>query len=257
MARIDIEDSLFTNARFIKLCVLLKSEIKAIGYFVKVARVAQSYWKHDNGLIPEDVYIFNKFPKELVDSTLVVKRDNGYYLHGSERSFAWISSKVKNGKKGGRPLQPIEIIEDTITYVETYAKATNNPISTSISTSISKSNLVNKNKDKEVVVEKYAATAFENDSTTKFNDRFKNSNILDAKHNEFRDKFIFFIKNDKHYFSLKNKFSKIYERFETFENFMDWCENVSKQSSETKNFESEHKATRYLIAAILGEIGER
>jgi hypothetical protein len=111
MARINIDESLFTDPRFISLCVLLKSEIKAIGWWVKVARLAQTYWKLDKQLIPFDAYEFAKFPKKLLDSGIVEKRESGYYLRGSEENFAWIYQKVISGRKshgGGRPLKSLE-----------------------------------------------------------------------------------------------------------------------------------------------------
>lgn len=80
MARINIEDSLFTDPCFIKLCMLMKSEIKAIGYWVKCARLAQEYWKRDKQLIPVEIYEWQKFPAYLEQSGIVIKNKNGYYF---------------------------------------------------------------------------------------------------------------------------------------------------------------------------------
>lgn len=102
MPRLNVEDRLFTDARFISLCVLLRSDVKALGWWVKVAFIAQSYWKNNKELIPFAVYKFGKFPKELIESGLIERRENGYYLVGSEEHFAWIFSKVENGKLGGK-----------------------------------------------------------------------------------------------------------------------------------------------------------
>lgn len=136
MARINIEDSLFEDRHFQSFIVLMKSEIKAIGWWYKAAKVAQVYWKNNKELIPEEVFRFHKFPRALLDSGLLRKRENGYYFHGSEKNFAWIFSKVENGKKGGRPLKASDIIEKQETYDITYGKATNNPLTPSLTPSL-------------------------------------------------------------------------------------------------------------------------
>jgi len=128
VARINIEDSLFTDPYFMHLCALLKSDIKAIGYFVKIARLAQSFWKNGKQLIPKSIYEYQKFPSAITESKMVVLKENGYYLHGSEKNFAWIFSKRENGKLGGRPAKVIENkgISKTETITET--EPTNNPL---------------------------------------------------------------------------------------------------------------------------------
>jgi len=106
---------------------MLKSEVKAIGWWVKVARLAQSYWKNNKELIPEAAYKFHRFPKELIDCKIVEKRLSGYYLCGSEENFAWIFSQVENGKRGGRPRQVANITQEQYNPNSTLAKPTANP----------------------------------------------------------------------------------------------------------------------------------
>jgi len=127
MARLNIEDSLFDDPRYIKLCAMMKSEARALGWWVKVARLAQSYWKHDKQLIPKEVYKFNRFPKHLIESKMVEQRINGFYLSGSEKNFAWIVSQVSNGQKGGRPPQHTENMDKRQTHGQTHSKPTGKP----------------------------------------------------------------------------------------------------------------------------------
>jgi uncharacterized phage protein (TIGR02220 family) len=119
MSRINIEDSLETDPRFI-YCKNKLGRFVAIGAFVEVARVAQRYWVKGE-IIPEKIYTILEFPKEFIESGLVSKTENGYYLAGSEEQFKWIVAKTENGKKGGRPPTINKITKATDNLHETYA----------------------------------------------------------------------------------------------------------------------------------------
>ncbi len=99
MARLNLEDKLFNDSRFRALMRRL-GEKMAIGEWVLVARAAQEYWIKDRGLIPLNIWDLNEFSDELLRCELVEKRDDGYYLKGSENYFAWYEDKCKLAKKG-------------------------------------------------------------------------------------------------------------------------------------------------------------
>lgn len=121
MARINIEDSLFNDPRFEVVCSQI-GKVQAIGYFVLIVKMAQRYWV-EGSIIPKPIFELAKFPKEFVAVELVIEKEDGFYLRGSEESFAWIVAKSKNGKKGGRP----KVINDLEKANEKLKKAKVNP----------------------------------------------------------------------------------------------------------------------------------
>lgn len=128
MARINVEDSLFEDPRF----ELIANEIGkalAVGNFVLIAKVAQKYWVKGE-LIPKEIYKRLKFPKQFVEVGLVIEKDNGLYLRGSEKHFAWYVAKHGNGKKGGRPNKINNLQKPTDNLNETYE----NPLYSLLST---------------------------------------------------------------------------------------------------------------------------
>lgn len=96
MARINIEDSLFRDARWLKLIVKLGCEHKALGIITSAWMLAQRNWlKH--GSIPP-----NAWPNDLnilVDVELASKNEDGsVYIKGSKKAFLWLERNSKGGK---------------------------------------------------------------------------------------------------------------------------------------------------------------
>ena len=102
MARINIEDQLFTDGRFIQLANK-HGNIKAIGMMVMAYRLAQTYWLKDRSLIPCDIFMFNESFDDIVAVGLAEKTGDKIYVCGSREQFDWVLIKTENGKKGGRP----------------------------------------------------------------------------------------------------------------------------------------------------------
>lgn len=101
MARINIDDSIFSDPRFLFACDEI-GRFKAMGEFVFLVRTAQKYWL-DGGGIPKESYSLFRFSEVFLTSGLVKENDDFYYLSGSEEHFSWLAAKKENGKKGGRP----------------------------------------------------------------------------------------------------------------------------------------------------------
>lgn len=99
MARINIEDNLFADGRFVILKTLLGSEETAIGKLVIAWRTAQSYWKQDM-LIPLKFWEILKLD-ELIETDFAEAREDGVYVRGVEKHFEWIKIRQDAGKKGG------------------------------------------------------------------------------------------------------------------------------------------------------------
>lgn len=97
MARINIEDKLFTDARFIALCNKVPRR-EAIGMIVDAWYLAQRYWLTDQKYIPDEEFKMAGL-EPLVDCLFAKKMDNGYYIRGSEEQFDWLKVKQLAGKK--------------------------------------------------------------------------------------------------------------------------------------------------------------
>lgn len=103
MARINIEDSLWSDPRFMRLCIKMGDEFKAIGAVVSAWRQAQKHYCPDKKPIPQKDFEAAGLPIELVDVGLAVKCEDGFKMKGSDEHFAWWFQRWEAGKKGGRP----------------------------------------------------------------------------------------------------------------------------------------------------------
>lgn len=113
MARINIEDSLFKDARFINLCIFYGSRTSALGSICWAFIVAQKFYLNTETerLIPLSEWKRQECDDKLIDFGLAEVRPNGIYVSGSEAQFAWLIQKQEAGKKGGRPKSNITPIQ--------------------------------------------------------------------------------------------------------------------------------------------------
>jgi hypothetical protein len=100
MPRINIEEKLYVDPRFIKLRDKM-GEPMAIGWLVILWRFAQQNYRDGILDIPHKSYEFYGFPDDLITFEFVEKTDKGYYIKGSKRNFEWINKNRESGKKGG------------------------------------------------------------------------------------------------------------------------------------------------------------
>lgn len=97
MPRINIDDKLWSDARFDALKNIVGNELIAIGMVVKSFRIAQEYWKTDTRLIPVQIWeMYNFSAMERVG--LAEKHDGGVYIKGSNEQFYWLKKKQDAGK---------------------------------------------------------------------------------------------------------------------------------------------------------------
>lgn len=97
MPRINIEDKLWSDARFDALKNILGNELLAVGMVVKSIRIAQEYWKTDTQLIPCEIWDLYNF-STLEHVGLVERCENGVYVKGSFEHFEWLKKKQEAGK---------------------------------------------------------------------------------------------------------------------------------------------------------------
>jgi hypothetical protein len=103
LARINIEDSLFKDARFLDFCIKLGDRQLALGRLVWAFIVAQKYYldEENDRLIPADEWQRQGCSDELIAFGLAERRERGIYVCGSEDQFSWLVQRVEAGRKGG------------------------------------------------------------------------------------------------------------------------------------------------------------
>ncbi len=101
MARLNIEDSIWSDTRFMRLCILLGDEARAVGVIVLGWRTAQRYWCPDRKPIPEADFIAAGLPEQLISCGLAERVDGGVRMRGSEEHFAWWFQRQEAGRRGG------------------------------------------------------------------------------------------------------------------------------------------------------------
>lgn len=95
MARVNIEDSLFKDGRWLNLIIKIGCQYKALGYLTKAWILAQEHWL-EYGFVPAKAW-----PEELnvlIDINLAEKTSCGnIYVKGSKKAFSWLSQKSGAG----------------------------------------------------------------------------------------------------------------------------------------------------------------
>lgn len=111
MARINIEDDLYTSDPFLALVEKTGNRYIAIGMVVSSFTIAQRYWLEHQG-IPEQ-----KWPESLnilIDLRLAERALNSVrtpiiYVRGSKEQFSWLEQKSKAGKsKSAKKLETLK-----------------------------------------------------------------------------------------------------------------------------------------------------
>lgn len=101
MARINIEDSIFKDARFYRLVAKLGSIDAALGSMVRAWMLAQKWYTSPSKKIPKPEWDKQDLPLALLDVCLAKLEDGMIYVCGSDEQFKWIEKRAAAGKKGG------------------------------------------------------------------------------------------------------------------------------------------------------------
>ncbi len=130
MARINVEDSIWSDDRFLRLIEITGNRALAVGYMVLAWKAAQKFWMDGRKPIPTPVFKVLPGSDELVESGLAEPIFDGdfYHIKGSEEHFAWLMQKKEAGKVGGkqsgiaRRIAHDEIIEEKMKRREAAVK---------------------------------------------------------------------------------------------------------------------------------------
>lgn len=101
MARINIEDSLYRDNRFLKLVVALDGDVdRALGSLIRAWSLAQKYYLKDDGMIPEEVWCDQGIPNQILECKLAKKINNRIKVAGADDQFKWLRQKSEAGRRG-------------------------------------------------------------------------------------------------------------------------------------------------------------
>jgi hypothetical protein len=99
VARINVEDSLWSDARFMRLCVKLGDELRAAGAVLVAWKTAQKFWCPNRQPISEAAFRDANLPDALVEVGLAERMADGVRMRGSEEHFSWWFDKKAAGMK--------------------------------------------------------------------------------------------------------------------------------------------------------------
>lgn len=101
MARINIEDSLWGESRFMQLCAKLGDARTAIGAVILAWKTAQKFWCPDKKPVPIKDWVEAAIGKEMIEVGLARETNEGIYVCGSEQHFAWWFEKQASARAAG------------------------------------------------------------------------------------------------------------------------------------------------------------
>lgn len=115
LARINIEDSLFKDDRFLELIAILGNKTLALGAIVEAFILAQKHYLNESNdrLIPIVEFQRSKYIKELNSVGFIEIKENGVYVKGSENQFGWLLQRSKAGKKSSLSKSNIKELSST------------------------------------------------------------------------------------------------------------------------------------------------
>lgn len=103
MARINIEDAIFRDHRFLTLAIKLGDPDRALGALVRAWCLAQKwYTKSEDRRIPIDDWHKQLLPKELLETGLVESNGQSVRVAGADEQFSWLLERAEAGRAGGR-----------------------------------------------------------------------------------------------------------------------------------------------------------
>lgn len=101
MARINIEDSIFKDPRFINYCIKKGDQNLALGCLVNFWIIAQKFFL-SHGEIPNEEFIKYYLDETIIMVGLAERTQTGVKAKGQNKEFAWLASKKKAGSAGGK-----------------------------------------------------------------------------------------------------------------------------------------------------------
>jgi hypothetical protein len=100
--RINVEEDLFGDRRWMSLVKKLGDEEKALGALVFAWKKGQEYWKACNNGIPKSVWKSQGLNDAIIEVGLAIDTGDFVKIHNSEKHFAWLRQKSEAGVNGAK-----------------------------------------------------------------------------------------------------------------------------------------------------------
>ena len=107
MPRINVEETIWSDSRFLKLCILVGCEYRAIGLLVWAWRLAQNYVPkgptegQEMRGIPEPAWDRNEYAEAIIRVGLARRVDGFIQVAGAKNAFDWLNRVRRGASKGG------------------------------------------------------------------------------------------------------------------------------------------------------------
>lgn len=219
MARINIEDDLYKDKRFVNLILKLQSMDAALGALVRAWSLAQKWYLTDDRMIPVNEWKEQEISDSVIEVGLATVINGKVKVVGDDEQFSWLVQKQEAGKKS--------------------ANSRANKKSTSVE---SRSTPVNGREPPSPTLPLSHNTT---KATENYNAQFHPS-VPDFKE---------FLKRNGLSPFLKNQIPIIVAQFEKLEVFEEFINSVAKSAEGNKL--SGMDLTRYVCAAVKREIGTK
>jgi hypothetical protein len=97
MARVNIDDRLFSDPRWMNFVLHVGCQDKAVGMYYRAVRLVQNHWRSDF-LVPLKSWRTLKVPLEKFGLAEITK--DGVYLHGSDKRLSWYKTRMAASEAG-------------------------------------------------------------------------------------------------------------------------------------------------------------
>lgn len=143
VARINIEDSLFRDRRFLQLCIAVGDPDRALGMMVNAWLTAFDYWKQDRKNIPRLAWLERCLNNSIIECGLArIVNEDEIYVCGTREHHDWYHQRVAAGRRGGLKSQEKKSSTAQAKGSKLKQKQPSSSVSSSVSISISDSNII-------------------------------------------------------------------------------------------------------------------
>lgn len=117
LARLNFEDDLFSDIRFMKLAMKLDDVDRALGCLVRAWRIAQKWYLKSPQGVPVEEWDKQFLPPEILECGLAKRRGDFVWVMGSDEQFSWLKQRQKAGQNSGkvRSKKALTVVERSLT----------------------------------------------------------------------------------------------------------------------------------------------